>query len=90
MEKKWKVSKQTDGCSRSSLTSSSSSSLLRSSSLKTTPKSSKSSSQSLPRAKSANFTSKCSSFTKEHKSRFYILKRCITMLVSWNKHHKDS
>ena len=53
-------------------------------------KSSNSKSPSLSRAKSANFTTKCSSFTKEHKARFYILKRCISMLVSWNKHHNDS
>ncbi|KAK9053685.1 hypothetical protein SSX86_024759 [Deinandra increscens subsp. villosa] len=91
MEKNWKVSK-TDEITPSS-PSSSSSSFIRSSSLKTqvTSKSKSSkSSQSLPRSKSANFTSKCSSFTKEHKSRFYILKRCITMLVSWKKHHNDS
>ncbi|KAI3732803.1 hypothetical protein L1987_64012 [Smallanthus sonchifolius] len=97
MEKKWKVSKadHSSSSSSSSLFRSSSlktsvkSPLERSSSNKTTSKSSRSS-QSLPRSKSANFTTKCSSFTKEHKSRFYILKRCITMLVSWNKHHNDS
>ncbi|XP_059298426.1 small polypeptide DEVIL 9 [Lycium ferocissimum] len=44
---------------------------------------SKSSSQ-----RSTNFKSK----VKEQKAKFYIVKRCIAMLVRWNKHdkHRDS
>ncbi|KAK4741847.1 hypothetical protein SAY87_025435 [Trapa incisa] len=43
----------------------------------------------LPRSvsqKSSNITKKCTNLAKEHKARFYIMKRCITMLVCWNKH----
>ncbi|EPS61133.1 hypothetical protein M569_13667, partial [Genlisea aurea] len=35
--------------------------------------------------KCADFTHKCSSLAKEHKARFYIVKRCICMLVRWKK-----
>ncbi|KAL3336117.1 hypothetical protein AABB24_032046, partial [Solanum stoloniferum] len=34
----------------------------------------------------ANFRSKCSNLAKEQKSKFYIVKRCIGMLVRWKKH----
>lgn len=47
------------------------------------------SSSFLPRSvsqKSSNITRKCTNLAKEHKARFYIMKRCITMLVCWNKH----
>ncbi|KAL0369830.1 UNVERIFIED_CONTAM: hypothetical protein Scaly_0380300 [Sesamum calycinum] len=33
----------------------------------------------------SEFTRKCSSLAKEQKAKFYIVKRCITMLVSWKK-----
>ncbi|CAK9139163.1 unnamed protein product, partial [Ilex paraguariensis] len=36
--------------------------------------------------KCADFTRKCSSLAKEQRAKFYIVKRCITMLVCWNKH----
>ncbi|KVI03613.1 DVL-like protein [Cynara cardunculus var. scolymus] len=36
--------------------------------------------------KCANFTRKCGSLAKEQKARFYIVKRCVTMLVCWKKH----
>ncbi|KAF8102424.1 hypothetical protein N665_0198s0128 [Sinapis alba] len=36
--------------------------------------------------KGASVTRKCRNVAKEHKSRFYIMKRCILMLVCWHKH----
>ncbi|CAN7038345.1 hypothetical protein BRARA_B01095 [Brassica rapa] len=36
--------------------------------------------------KGASVTRKCRNVAKEHKSRFYILKRCVFMLVCWHKH----
>ncbi|CAN6993777.1 unnamed protein product [Brassica oleracea var. botrytis] len=36
--------------------------------------------------KGASVTRKCCNVAKEHKSRFYILKRCVFMLVCWHKH----
>ncbi|KAF3628788.1 hypothetical protein BC332_17312 [Capsicum chinense] len=63
------------------------SSLSRNSSQKSTSSSSsksrltKSASQ-----KCANFRSKCNNMAKEQKSKFYIVKRCIGMLVRWKKH----
>ncbi|KAK1428707.1 hypothetical protein QVD17_17546 [Tagetes erecta] len=36
--------------------------------------------------KCANFTRKCGHLAKEQKARFYIVKRCVTMLVCWKKH----
>ncbi|CAK9165115.1 unnamed protein product, partial [Ilex paraguariensis] len=35
--------------------------------------------------KCSDFTRKCSSLAKEQRAKFYIVKSCITMLVSWNK-----
>ncbi|ESQ42405.1 hypothetical protein EUTSA_v10014947mg [Eutrema salsugineum] len=36
--------------------------------------------------KGASVTRKCRTKAKEHKSRFYIMKRCVLMLVCWHKH----
>lgn len=47
-----------------------------------------SSKSSLSRSSSqrcSEFTRKCSSMAKEQKAKFYIVKRCISMLVSWKK-----
>ncbi|KAL8215232.1 hypothetical protein R6Q57_004681 [Mikania cordata] len=33
--------------------------------------------------KCANFTRKCGHLAKEQKARFYIVKRCVTMLMYW-------
>ncbi|XP_030965639.1 small polypeptide DEVIL 13-like [Quercus robur] len=43
----------------------------------------------LPRScsqKSSSISSKCSSLAKEQKARFYIMRRCVAMLVCWHKH----
>nr|XP_009796025.1 PREDICTED: uncharacterized protein LOC104242657 [Nicotiana sylvestris] len=61
------------------------SSLSRSSSQKSSS-SSKSRLTKSASQKCANFTRKCSNLAKEQKSKFYIVKRCIGMLVRWNKH----
>ncbi|KAB2028363.1 hypothetical protein CXB51_012724 [Gossypium anomalum] len=70
---------------------SSKSPLLRSSSQKNSCSSSSSSSSSkcaLPRSYSqkTSISRKCSSLAKEQKARFYIMRRCVAMLVCWHKH----
>ncbi|KAM0948301.1 hypothetical protein DsansV1_C07g0076851 [Dioscorea sansibarensis] len=30
-----------------------------------------------------SFTSRCASLVKEQRARFYIMRRCVTMLVCW-------
>ncbi|KAI3450356.1 hypothetical protein Pfo_007021 [Paulownia fortunei] len=57
--------------------------LSRSSSQKST--STKSSLSRSSSQRCSDFTRKCSSLAKEQKAKFYIVKRCITMLVSWKK-----
>ncbi|KAJ8750531.1 hypothetical protein K2173_015685 [Erythroxylum novogranatense] len=89
-DKFWKSSSKKEGSSsiftRSFSTKSSSSKcpLLRSSSLKSSsPKC------SLPRSfsqKNSSITRKCSTLAKEQKARFYIMRRCVAMLVCWHKH----
>ncbi|OIT06757.1 hypothetical protein A4A49_12303 [Nicotiana attenuata] len=68
--------------------------LPRSFSTKTSTSSSSKSrlSKSSSQRSSTNFKSKCSTMAKEQKAKFYIVKRCIAMLVRWNKHdkHRDS
>ncbi|KAF5446896.1 hypothetical protein F2P56_032492 [Juglans regia] len=81
-----KISSCNSPFARSSSTKSSSSKspLLRSFSLKSSsPKC------PLPRSfsqKSSSISRKCSSLAKEQKARFYIMRRCVAMLVCWNKH----
>ncbi|CAI9759155.1 unnamed protein product [Fraxinus pennsylvanica] len=70
-----------------SLTKKNSFNLSRSSSQRSSSTSSNKSS-SLPRSSSqrcGEFTRKCSNLAKEQKSKLYIVKRCITMLVKWKK-----
>ncbi|GMH12261.1 hypothetical protein Nepgr_014102 [Nepenthes gracilis] len=62
------------------LSKSSSPHLRRSSSAKSSPPLDRSLSQ-----KSSSFTKKCSTLAKEQKARFYIMKRCVAMLVCWRK-----
>lgn len=61
--------------------------LSRCSSLKSSPSKSSLSRSSSQRC--ADFTRKCGSMAKEQRAKFYIVKRCITMLLRWNK-HEDS
>ncbi|KAJ7012640.1 hypothetical protein NC653_002633 [Populus alba x Populus x berolinensis] len=81
MDEKWKSSKK-EGFSTKS--SSSKAPLLRTSSLKSSsPKC------PLPRSfsqKNSSISHKCSSLAKEQKARFYIMRRCVAMLVCWHKH----
>ncbi|XP_076916949.1 uncharacterized protein LOC143576816 [Bidens hawaiensis] len=96
MDKKWKLSKEDPNNH-----STKSSSLFRSMSQKSSTKSpllrsfsQKSSSKNkfpsdLTRSSSqkcSNFTRKCGHLAKEQKARFYIVKRCVTMLICWKKH----
>ena len=59
---------------RSSSTSSTKSPLLRSFSQKSSS------------SKNPSISRKCSSLAKEQKARFYIMRRCVAMLVCWHKH----
>ncbi|GKV08078.1 hypothetical protein SLEP1_g19760 [Rubroshorea leprosula] len=101
MDEKWKPSKKESSSSHCSSSSksiftrsfstkcSSKSPLLRSASQKSSTSSSSSSKCNLPRSfsqKGSSITSKCSSLAKEQKARFYIMRRCVAMLVCWHKH----
>lgn len=93
MDGKWKLSKK--DCSTSHA-SSSKSSFTRSFSTKSTstksPLLQKSSSTKCPLPRSSSYkggssiSQKCSSMAKEQKARFYIMRRCVAMLVCWHKH----
>ncbi|KAE9593263.1 hypothetical protein Lalb_Chr19g0137921 [Lupinus albus] len=101
MDEKWKLSKKETGSSsheststksffsRSSSTRGSSSNsplLIRSMSTKGT---STSKCNNLPRSysqKNSSIGKKCTNIAKEQKARFYIMRRCVAMLVCWHKH----
>jgi len=34
----------------------------------------------------SSFTRRCSSLVKEQRARFYIMRRCVSMLLCWNKY----
>ncbi|KAK9279720.1 hypothetical protein L1049_013402 [Liquidambar formosana] len=96
MDEKWKLSKKEGSRSRSS--TSSKPPLLRSFSHKSSSKSpllrsfsqkSSSPKPTLMRSvsqKSSSISRKCGSLAKEQKARFYIMRRCVAMLVCWHKH----
>ncbi|KAG4974004.1 hypothetical protein AAZX31_11G134100 [Glycine max] len=100
MDEKGKVWKKEAGSSKSSLfsrscstrgSSSNSSSnsplLIRSLSQKSSSTSSKTT--NIPRSfsqKNPSIGKKCTSIAKEHRARFYIMRRCVAMLVCWHKH----
>jgi hypothetical protein len=51
------------------------------------PSSSSSSiSRSSSKKEKGSITQKYSSLAKEQKGRFYIMRRCVAMLVCWHKH----
>ncbi|KAK8531791.1 hypothetical protein V6N13_131149 [Hibiscus sabdariffa] len=78
-DEKWKLSKKESSSSRSRSSSSSSSS---SSSFMV-----KNSSAS--HNKRCAFTRKCARLVKEQRARFYIMRRCVTMLICW-RDYSDS
>ncbi|PON68810.1 DEVIL-like protein [Trema orientale] len=99
MDEKWKPSKREGatssigfGRSSSTRSSSSKSPLLRSFSQKNSlPRSfSQKPSSSSSSSSSSSIGRKCSSLAKEQKARFYIMRRCVAMLVCWHKHGTDS
>ncbi|PON75582.1 DEVIL-like protein [Parasponia andersonii] len=105
MDEKWKPSKREGatssigfGRSSSTRSSSSKSPLLRSFSQKSSlprsfsqkPSSSSSISSNSTSSSSSSIGRKCSSLAKEQKARFYIMRRCVAMLVCWHKHGTDS
>ncbi|GAB2274396.1 hypothetical protein Dimus_009162 [Dionaea muscipula] len=61
-----------------------SSSISRNSSSKISPPKSPTLIRSLSK-KGTQFTKKCTTLAKEQKARFYIMKRCVTMLICWRK-----
>ncbi|CAN1282765.1 Small polypeptide DEVIL 18 [Linum perenne] len=89
MDEKWKLSKRSFSTKSANTTSSSSSSyansplLRKSSSLKY---GTGGSGNGRFLQKGSSITRKCSNLAKEQKARFYIMRRCVAMLVCWHKH----
>ncbi|KAM4093965.1 small polypeptide DEVIL 11-like [Castanea sativa] len=79
-DEKWKLSKkEASSRSRSSTTATSA----------TTPfmkNSSTSSSSSSSSHRRCSFTRKCARLVKEQRARFYIVRRCVTMLICWREY----
>ena len=95
MDEKRKASKKdmssfsSPGSLFSRSTSTSNSPLLRSLSQKSSSSSSKCNNNNLPRSfleRNPSIGSKCTKLAKEQKARFYIMRRCVAMLVCWHKH----
>ncbi|GMJ11917.1 DEVIL 11, ROTUNDIFOLIA like 8 [Hibiscus trionum] len=68
-DEKWKFSKKESSSSRSRSSSSSSNVVIKNSSAS-------------PNKRCA-FTRKCARLVKEQRARFYIMRRCVTMLICW-------
>ncbi|CAJ2640832.1 unnamed protein product [Trifolium pratense] len=79
LDEKWKLSKKES----SSSSSSSRKSLSSNSSLM------KNNSSSTHQRKCA-FARKCARLVKEQRARFYIMRRCVVMLICWNDQYTDS
>jgi len=89
MDEKWKLSKK-EKSSRSCSTRGSSSNsplLLKSFSQKSSSTSNNSGNLSRSYSqKNPSIGKKCTNIAKEQKARFYIMRRCVAMLVCWHKH----
>lgn len=103
MDEKWKVSKKEGSssnksvfarsCSTKSSSSTSKSPFTRSFSTSKSPllrSCSQKGSTSPKSPSSSSISRKCSSLAKEQKARFYIMRRCVAMLVCWHKHGDNS
>ncbi|XP_004507173.1 small polypeptide DEVIL 13 [Cicer arietinum] len=100
MDEKWKVSKKEKGSSSSTKSSlfsrscstrgSTSKSPLLLRSLSSKSSSTSNNNNNLPRSFSqknpSSIGKKCTNIAKEQKARFYIMRRCVAMLVCWHKH----
>ncbi|CAL0304156.1 unnamed protein product [Lupinus luteus] len=101
MDEKWKLSKKETGSrnqastsskslfSRSSSTRGSSSNsplLIRSMSSKTSSTSKCNLPRSYSQKNNSSIGKKCTNIAKEQRARFYIMRRCVAMLVCWHKH----
>ncbi|KAL5055843.1 hypothetical protein RYX36_036525 [Vicia faba] len=101
MDEKWKLSKKEKSSTSSTKSSifsrscstrgSSSKSPLLSKSLsqKCSSTSNNNNNDNLSRSysqKSPSIGKKCTNIAKEQKARFYIMRRCVAMLVCWHKH----
>ncbi|CAN6471731.1 unnamed protein product [Victoria cruziana] len=75
LDEKWKLCKK--GSVRNGMVGCS---LLRSAS------SSSSSSSASSSVKRSSFTRRCARLVKEQRARFYIMRRCVTMLVCWREY----
>ncbi|XP_042476991.1 small polypeptide DEVIL 11-like [Macadamia integrifolia] len=78
LDEKWKLSKK-EGSRSTRSTTSSTSPLIRNSSQKSPL--TRNSSQ-----RRCSFSRKCASLVKEQRARFYIMRRCVTMLVCWREY----
>ncbi|XP_019101240.1 PREDICTED: uncharacterized protein LOC109133062 [Camelina sativa] len=74
LDEKWKLSKKDGGASR------------------ITRSSSTTSSASFNGKKQGRcaFTRKCARLVKEQRARFYIMRRCVIMLICWRDNYSDS
>ncbi|KAM7271781.1 hypothetical protein ACFE04_030995 [Oxalis oulophora] len=86
-DEKWKLSKKEGS-------SSSSSKSCNNSSTTTMKKKNSSSSSSLSSSNKTrqrcSFTRKCARLVKEQRARFYIMRRCVTMLICWRDYSDNT
>ncbi|KAL1308149.1 hypothetical protein HN51_050084 [Arachis hypogaea] len=88
-DEKWKLSTKKETCSSSSSLRSSNSSSRFSSSSSSTNTSFIKSSQHIRNKNNNNkcaFATKCARLVKEQRARFYIMRRCVTMLICWREY----
>ncbi|KFK36861.1 hypothetical protein AALP_AA4G181100 [Arabis alpina] len=79
LDEKWKLSKKDSGASRITRSSSTSSFSFNGGGNKKTEK-----------QRRCAFTRKCARLVKEQRARFYIMRRCVIMLICWRDNYYDS
>ncbi|CAN8317337.1 unnamed protein product [Cochlearia groenlandica] len=77
LDEKWKLSKKDGGASRITRSSSTSSSSFNGG-------------KKTQRQGRCAFTRKCARLVKEQRARFYIMRRCVIMLICWRDNYSDS
>ncbi|KAL1217787.1 Small polypeptide DEVIL 11 [Cardamine amara subsp. amara] len=76
LDEKWKLSKKDGGASRITRSSSSTSSSFNG--------------KKRQKQGRCAFTRKCARLVKEQRARFYIMRRCVIMLICWRDNYSDS
>ncbi|OAY85640.1 hypothetical protein ACMD2_14489 [Ananas comosus] len=83
MDEKWKLTKKGSRGGSRRVAAAAGDGLKRSASARDAAATGRRSAAAAAAASPASFSSRCASLVKEQRARFYIMRRCVTMLICW-------